>query len=174
MALIIDKAGAPLEGITRRENITLTTSIINHKWMLDCSQNRQSLRSTNCLVVLEKMIVWCQWLGRKGFILQLVGCQFKPLPCLPQSVCPWAKLYTSLACCWWSMGPFAVILWQSSLCRSAPGQQKLHCILPPAQAVDVFIFIFCQVFSHEWITCAASAIPGLPAPTLAGSTLTNT
>lgn len=57
VTLIIDRAGVPLEGFTRGENITLTTSIINHKWMLDCIQNTGSVRSTQCLIVVLKKII---------------------------------------------------------------------------------------------------------------------
>lgn len=41
-ALIIDRAGAPLEGFTRGENITLTTSIVYHLWTLDGAQTKWS------------------------------------------------------------------------------------------------------------------------------------
>lgn len=42
LALIIDRVGAPLEGFTRGENITLTTSIVYHHWTLNGAQTKWS------------------------------------------------------------------------------------------------------------------------------------
>lgn len=58
LALIIDRAGAPLEGFTRGENITLTTSIVYHHWTLDCAPTKWSAWTKHLEFLINLHVKW--------------------------------------------------------------------------------------------------------------------
>lgn len=62
LALIIDRAEAPLEGFTRGENIIRTTSIVYHRRTVDCAQTKWT-HEHNGLSFLGNLPIkfWVSW-----------------------------------------------------------------------------------------------------------------